>query len=116
MLMHSRLDRIMDWSALGKEADYEARLLARVCGVSPRQLQRYFKNRFQKSPQAWLDEKRLGEADGYLKSGLSIKETAFLLHFKCVPHFSRQFKIHHGRTPGSVARSIAAEENVANGE
>jgi transcriptional regulator GlxA family with amidase domain len=113
--MSSRLDRITDWSALGKKADYDARILAPLCGVSARHLQRYFKEKFQESPQEWLDKLRLKEAEGLLKSGISIKETAFLLRFKQVPHFSRQFKMFHGRTPGSVAHDGAAEKDVASG-
>ena len=113
--MRSRLDRIKDWNELGKNANYDAPTLAGLCRVTLRHLQRFFKERFGQAPQAWLDQLRLSHARDYLKSGLSIKETAFMLHFKCVSHFSRQFKMHHGRTPGSVARGSPADENVAAG-
>jgi AraC-like DNA-binding protein len=80
-------------------ARYDARELARLFEVSPRQLQRKFNRYLKRSPRDWLNEQRIIAARRLLLSGGTVKEVAFELGFKQVSHFCRQFKIYHHMTP-----------------
>src|SRR5216117_459236 len=99
--MRSRLDVIQDWLELAKQAKFNARHLAAVCGVSQRQLERYYSDSFGQTPQEWLNEARLREAKRLLLKGLSVKEVSFEFGFKQASHFSRSFKQRTGRPPSA---------------
>ena len=95
----SRLDRIAEWTPLALEACYNAKRMAVLCGVSQRQLERFWKSAHGQTPQAWLDELRMRKAQELLAAGFTVKETAFSLGFKQSSHFCRKFKIQTGVTP-----------------
>ena|SRR5205823_10514247 len=97
--MSSKLDRIHNWSDLARQARFSAKQFAALCGVSLRQLERYYNDSFGQTPQDWLDEARLREAKKLLLRGLSVKEVASELGFKQASHFSRSFKQRTGRPP-----------------
>jgi len=67
--------------------------------MSVRQLQRRFRRRFGRSPQDWLNEKRIRVAQKLLLSGQPVKEVAFNLGFKQSSHFCRLFKSRNNMTP-----------------
>lgn len=113
----SRLHRIAEWEPLAAQAQYNAKLLAGLCQVSLRQLERFWKSSFGQAPQAWLDAIRLKKAQELLIGGLTVKETAFSLGFKQSSHFCRKFKRHTGTTPHEflVARSLHRSAIVVDG-
>jgi len=113
--MSSRLARISDWGGLAKRAQYNAKELAALCHVSLRQLERYYKQSFDQSPQTWLNETRLKAAQEFLLQGLTVKETAYSLGFKQPSHFCREFKRHAGTTPNTftLRKSRTQSRNVA---
>lgn len=78
---------------LAVTAHYNSRELACLCQLSPRHLQREFHRQFQKSPQKWLDERRIKVAEKLLLLGMPVKRVALELGFKQVSHFCRQFKL-----------------------
>lgn len=82
-----------------RTANYNARELARLCGISSRQLQRDFREWFQCSPQKWLDDQRMDAAQKLLLSGESVKKAASDLGFKHTSHFCRKFKRRYHMTP-----------------
>ena len=86
-------------------ARYDARELARLFEMSPRQLQRKFNRYLKRSPQDWLNEQRVMAARRLLLSGETVKEVAFELGFKQVSHFCRQFKMYHNMTPSEFVKS-----------
>jgi len=92
-----------EWGLLAETAHYNSNELARLCGVSTRQLQRHFRRCFYCSPQSWLNEQRLLAAQQLLLSGESIKKVALDLGFKQPSHFCRQFKIRTKMTPSEFA-------------
>jgi len=93
------------WEGLAEAAHYDANELAKLCGVSTRQLQRHFRRSFHCSPQSWLNERRLDLARDLLLSGESIKKVALDLGFKQPSHFCRQFKSRNKMTPSEFASS-----------
>jgi len=88
------------WFQLARDAKYRSRTLACLLHVSPRQLHRYIRRLFGRSPQAWLDERRLALAGDLLRRCRCIKQVAYELGFKQVSHFSREFKRCYGVPPG----------------
>jgi len=92
-----------EWEVLAETARYNSNELARLCGISARQLQRHFRRNFYCSPQSWLNERRMLAAQTLLLSGESIKKIALDLGFKQPSHFCRQFKIRTKMTPSEFA-------------
>ena len=85
--------------SLARQAGYRSSELARLCRVSPRQLERYFREQFGRTPQEWLDEVRLHEAPDMLRKRKQVKEVSFELGFAHPSHFIRKFKQWYGCTP-----------------
>ncbi len=88
------------WWELAQQAHYRSPALASLLSVSPRQLHRYTRKNFGRSPQAWLDDQRLARATGLLRQWRSVKAVSYELGFKQVSHFSRVFKRRYGMPPG----------------
>jgi AraC-like DNA-binding protein len=89
---------------LATHAKYNARTLAALCRLSPRQLQRQFQRHLGITPQRWLDEQRLALAGPLLVSGESVKKVAFDLGFKQSSHFCRKFKAWRKLTPSEFVQ------------
>jgi len=102
-----------DWDKLAQAAHYNAQELAKLCGISPRQLQRHFRFRFHCSPQNWLNLRRLSVAEGLLLSGDSVKKVALDLGFKQPSHFCRQFKSCKNMTPSQFVDAQAAKMSLS---
>jgi AraC-like DNA-binding protein len=98
--MRSRLDRIKDWEVEAQAAGYHACALAVKCGVSDRQLRRYFLRHFAVPPQEWLD--RLRRSREMLETGVSVKEIAYELGYKHPSRFCEAFKREFGTTATAV--------------
>jgi transcriptional regulator GlxA family with amidase domain len=106
LTMGSSLGQIKDWHARAQLVRYSASALARSCGVSLRQLERYFTQQGNPSPKTWLDELRDKRAIELLKESFSIKEVAAVLGYRTAAHFSSNFKKRHGVSPAAFARSV----------
>jgi AraC family chitin signaling transcriptional activator len=100
------IHNLEEWLRMARQSTFRAYPLSQQLKVSPRQLRRYTRELFQKSPQEWLDEQRLILAATRLKEERSVKTVAFQLGFKRLSHFSRSFKLHYGVSPTEfLARS-----------
>lgn len=97
--LNSRLNHIKDWPALAKACGYCTTSLARLCRVSPRQLERFFLATFAQPPHQWLHELRLRRAVELLMDGASAKEAATELNYKDAAHFTHDFKKRFGVAP-----------------
>jgi AraC-like DNA-binding protein len=97
--MNSHLHRFHDWATLARAARYRAKDLARLCQVSPRQLERYFHEEFCSTPQQWLDELRLERAAARIREGKHVKEVAYEFGYFDPSHFIRRFKRLYHCTP-----------------
>jgi hypothetical protein len=60
--VNSRLKQIRTWETLAQESRYSASSLARRCGVSVRQLERFSLEEFGQPPHEWLHSLRLRRA------------------------------------------------------
>ena len=94
---------VEDWKRLAAAAHYDAKSLAGLCGFSVRQLERDFHQHLGRTPQDWLDERRLKAAQELLLTGQRVKVVALELGFKQVSHFCRQFKLQTNLTPSQFA-------------
>lgn len=118
--MISHLDRFNDWTPLARAARYRSRELARLCLVNLRQLERYFAQRFGKSPHVWLDQQRMLEAAELLLKGDYVKAVASDLHFKNAAHFCRNFKRRYGLSPlafvAQRTRNVAFRQSMSHSD
>jgi AraC-like DNA-binding protein len=94
--------RIADLESLAVRACYSGPVLADLCGVSLRQLQRHVQASYFRPLGEWLNAMRLRHAYRRLSDGCLVKEAAFSLGYKQVSHFSRNFKDHYGFCPSLV--------------
>jgi len=112
------------WKTLARTARYNSKEVAKLCGLSPRQLQRKFRLQFHCSPHNWLNHQRMLAAQELLLAGEPVKNVAFELGFKRVSHFYRHFKRDCQMTPLEFVslkshgqlESRSGITNVANGE
>jgi AraC-like DNA-binding protein len=105
--MSSRLDRITDWDGLAKSGHYAAAQLASACGVTPRQLERYFQARHGEAPHHWLRALRMSAALKLISHQTPIKRIKMVaadLHYKDPAHFCHDFKDYYGTCPSSFGK------------
>ena len=115
MRMSSRLDQIRDWEGLARETGFRITAMALRCGVSPRQVERYFMTRFGERPHSLFNRFRLKEAKRRFARGESVKAVAFELGYKQSSNLSREFKRAFGVRPAAFIASHfkQSKKNVA---
>jgi AraC-like DNA-binding protein len=101
--MSDELQRIQDWMPLARQAHWSVAKLAKLCGVSPRTLERYFRKNHNQTPEAWLMERRWRQALEILHHGASVKFAASELGYRHSNTFSREFKKQFGQCPSVFA-------------
>ena len=87
------------WEGLAEAAAFDRRALARLCSVSPRTLNRFFRRSKHQTACDWMNELRLGLAWRRLETAGSVKEVAIGLGYKEASNFTRSFKNRFGVTP-----------------
>lgn len=81
--------------------------LAEQFGLSPRTLNRRFRQATGSSPQQWLQRLRVSEARDLLRhSNLSLSEIAWQLGFQDVSHFGKLFRERSGMSPGRYRQAV----------
>lgn len=85
--------------------------LAVVAQLSPYYLLRTFQKTVGLSPHAYLNQIRIERAMQRLRQGKTIAETAFDTGFTDQSHFTRNFKLMMGVTPGQFHARVSAKEN-----
>lgn len=98
-LMRASLDEPVDGTAL-----------ARAAGVTPRQLQRLFRQHLGERPQDCYRRLRLAAARERLVAGAEdIVEVALATGFRSASHFTKVYRQHFGRTPSAERRAGTAQ-------
>jgi AraC-like DNA-binding protein len=103
----SHISSHSDWQNLARNAHFKPAAVARLCGVSPRTVQRYFKKHYHCTLGEWMRNYRLEMAYQRLLTGESIKCVAIDLGYKQLSHFSRDFKTRYGCAPKFLERTNA---------
>src|SRR5262245_53974732 len=76
-----RLRAIKDGAQLAQRSRFRAAVLAKDCGISLRQLERFFLLRTSKPPQRWLNDLRQKRAIVLIVEGKPVKEVAYELGY-----------------------------------
>jgi len=100
--MSSRLDHITDWENRAEQVGFRIAALARQCGVTDRQLRRYFLHKFGSPPHVWITLKRLERIRPLLSQGELIKQVAAMAGFSQLANFSRRFKNCYNAAPSTL--------------
>jgi AraC-like DNA-binding protein len=103
------------WLLLARRSHYNAHALADICGVTMRQLERYFEGDLGRTPQDWLNEQRMVAARYLLMESPQVKAVGLKLGYKRLSHFSRDFKRCYGFTPSTFRDSADVPPNSISG-
>ena len=95
----SSLARITNWAERAEAANYKVKALALGCGVSVRQLERFFRQTTGMSPHQFLAQLRQMRALALLRLRVRVKEAADELGYEHPANLSRAFKAYHGQPP-----------------
>jgi AraC-like DNA-binding protein len=107
--MSSRLDTITDWEARAEIVGFRISNLAQGCGVTDRQLRRYFQSKFGSSPYNWLTMRRLQKVKPLLSGGDLVKEISARAGFSRQANFARRFKRFYNTTPSAFRAPMGSQ-------
>lgn len=117
----ARLSRVPDWEKLAREAKFQPGVMADLCPVSLRQLQRFFKDEFNMTPGQWARELRCRLARQLISQGWSNKAVVVELEFANEAHLCHEFKSIFGVSPqtfsplyGTKPGAVVARFTAAN--
>jgi len=104
--MSGKLSKIDNWENLARGAGYRPSMMAALCAVSLRQLERFFVDRFGAPPGKWTRELRIRAARDRISAGLSNKEVVDELRFANPSHLCHEFKRAFGTSPKNFASAL----------
>jgi transcriptional regulator GlxA family with amidase domain len=108
--MGEYLQRIQNWECIAREATFRPSVMAKLCHISLRQLERHFAHEFRTTPGHWTREVRCRCARELLVQGWSSKAVALEFGFSDSAHFCREFRRIYGTSPRNFA-SVLPEHN-----
>ena len=82
-----------------QDSDFDLTRMARIMGISERQLQRKLKLLTGDTPSEYVRSFRLSKSLEFLLSGISVHDTARAVGFSSQAYFASCFKAQYGRTP-----------------
>ena len=109
--MSGCLLQIQDWEKLAREANFQPQVMAALCPISLRQLERLFKRELKKTPSQWVRDLRCRLALKLISMGWSSKAVAAELHYWDESHFCHEFKRVHGASPKRFAPAYGNGNN-----
>src|SRR5258707_3078248 len=114
--MSARLLTIRTWEELAREANFQPNLMAAMCPISLRQLQRHFTKRFSKTPGEWARELRCRLARQLIAEGMSNRAVVMELGYGNESQLCHQFKRVFGVSPQNFAPMYRARPSIALGQ
>jgi AraC family transcriptional regulator of arabinose operon len=102
-----RLKRALDLLSENLTAPFDSAALARACGLSERQMFRFFAEQTDHTPRAYLEICRMARARYFLReTTLSVAEIGEQIGFESSFYFTTRFKIHTGMSPSEYRRKF----------
>ena len=93
------------------ERPFHLARLARYCGVSPAYLCRLFKSHLNTTPVGYLTKLRLSLAKQLVETtDLSLADIAFLVGYRHLTYFIRQFRRLYGQSPSQVRAQVRSKK------
>jgi transcriptional regulator GlxA family with amidase domain len=111
--MCRRLAKIADWEELAKQANFQPAVMAALCPVSLRQMERFFVERFNQAPLRWVRQLRCRLARQLIAEGWSSKAVTAELGFASGSHLAREFRHFYGDSPQAFAPSFGSNRASA---
>lgn len=87
--------------------------LARVGLTSKFHLLRLFRKYYGQTPKQYLTHKRIEQAIVYLKEGMTVTDTCFLVGFECPSSFSTLFRQKTGLSPAEFQKKQFSQSRFA---
>jgi transcriptional regulator GlxA family with amidase domain len=110
--MSGQLLKIHDWESMARQAKFHPAGMAALCSVSLRQMERFFVERFNKTPIAWTRELRCEQARRLIAKGWTNKAVATELDFANESHLCHEFRKVYGLPPRSFSPTYRMPQNV----
>src|ERR1700722_1529412 len=101
----SQSAKVLEWERLAAQAGFRVTLLAKLCSMSTRQLERHFVAQVNTSPHRWMRELQCRLAKELIGRGEPQKSVASDLSFRSASHLCREFKKVYGAPPHSYLSS-----------
>lgn len=98
---NSAVESLIEFLEANLESDVDMQELPSMAGMRYDKLSRLFQETTGMTPHQYYLDKKVKLAMGLLRSGLSVKETAYRLCFESPYYFSRLFKKKTGESPQS---------------
>lgn len=105
---HPRLLKVVEAMEGNTEEPLDIPALARIGGVSPRQMERLFTQHIGMAPKRFYQQMRLERAERLLNySHMSVTDVAVACGFPSLEHFTRSYKARFGAPPSRHRRTGA---------
>src|ERR1044071_883629 len=101
--MSGRLSRIQHWEKLAREAKFQPEIMAALCSISLRTLERFFASTFNMTPVTWARRLRCRIARQLIAEGWKNTAVVTALSFGNVSHLCHEFQVFYGSSPQSFA-------------
>ena len=107
-ISHPKLLKVIEFMEQNLEEPLPRADLARLSGLSTRQLERLFRKYLERTPTRYYQELRLSRARRLLtQTSLSVLDVALACGFVSASHFSKCYREHFTKTPREE-RSLSA--------
>ena len=94
---------VIDLAHLSHRTNYRVSELARVLGLSTRQLQRDFNDGLGVTPKYWLREQRMRHVYALICDGFRLKQVAAITGFRKYENFVNEVKAFYGVPPQKLS-------------
>jgi AraC-like DNA-binding protein len=102
----TNLLRVPDWPNLAYEAKFKPGVMAAMCSVSLRQLERFFLKQFHQTPRVWAKELQMRMARQKITEGWKNKAVVDELGFGNASQLCHDFQKYFGGAPRSFGPSF----------